>query len=136
MINLQLEINTDQLQRRLSRLRLKNWTPALRESANYMEASTKQNFLLEKDPNGNPWIPLAASTLAGKRSGKKLQETGRLINSIGSDVTHHRARIYTNVEYAPYLQYGTKNIPARPFLGVGRKDQEAIEIIFERHALS
>lgn len=135
MIKLSLDINTVALRSRLQRFARKNWTPALRECATYMESSTRQNFLEEKDPNGNPWKPLAASTLQYKRSGKILTETGRLVNSIGSEVVGNKARIYTNVEYAQYLQYGTKKMPARQFLGIGEKDQEAIEQIFARHAL-
>jgi phage gpG-like protein len=39
--------------------------------------------------------------------------------------------IGTNVEYAPYHQYGTKYIPARPFLQILPEDKENITKIFK-----
>jgi len=39
--------------------------------------------------------------------------------------------IGTNVEYAPYHQYGTKHIPARPFLQILPEDKENITKIFK-----
>ena len=43
-------------------------------------------------------------------------DTGRLRNSITHTADSEWAYIGTNVEYAPYVEYGTSKMPARPFL--------------------
>lgn len=43
-------------------------------------------------------------------------DTGRLRNSISHDVKEKTAYIGTNVEYAPYVELGTVNTKAQPFL--------------------
>ena len=46
----------------------------------------------------------------------KLVDTGRLRNSISHAVDGEAAYIGTNVEYAPYLELGTKKITAHHYL--------------------
>ena len=46
----------------------------------------------------------------------KLVDTGRLRNSISHAVDGESAYIGTNVEYAPYLELGTKKITAHHYL--------------------
>ena len=46
----------------------------------------------------------------------KLVDTGRLRNSISHSVDGEAAYIGTNVEYAPYLELGTKKITAHHYL--------------------
>ena len=46
----------------------------------------------------------------------KLVDTGRLRNSISYAVDGESAYIGTNVEYAPYLELGTKKITAHHYL--------------------
>ena len=46
----------------------------------------------------------------------KLVDTGRLRNSISHAVDGEAAYIGTNVEYAPYLELGTKKIAAHHYL--------------------
>ena len=46
----------------------------------------------------------------------KLVDTGRLRNSISYAVDGEAAYIGTNVEYAPYLELGTKKITAHHYL--------------------
>ena len=46
----------------------------------------------------------------------KLVDTGRLRNSISYTVDGEAAYIGTNVEYAPYLELGTKKIAAHHYL--------------------
>ena len=48
----------------------------------------------------------------------KAVDTGRLLNSIthGVDTSDSTAYVGTNVEYAPYVEYGTVRMPARPYL--------------------
>ncbi len=43
-------------------------------------------------------------------------DTGNLRASINHQVTTDEARIGTNTEYAPYLEYGTENMKKQPYL--------------------
>ena len=43
-------------------------------------------------------------------------DTGRLRNSISHTNDNNTAYIGTNVEYAPYVEMGTVNTPAQPYL--------------------
>lgn len=43
-------------------------------------------------------------------------DTGRLRNSINHTTDEDSAYIGTNVEYAPYVEYGTSKTAAQPFL--------------------
>ena len=44
------------------------------------------------------------------------QDTGRLSNSITANIDGKRAEVGTNLEYAPWLEFGTRTIEPRPFL--------------------
>jgi HK97 gp10 family phage protein len=43
-------------------------------------------------------------------------DTGRLANSINADIDGKSATVYTDLEYAPWLEFGTQNMEPRPFL--------------------
>jgi HK97 gp10 family phage protein len=51
-------------------------------------------------------------------SPKPIVDTGRLMNSIthSVDESDNTAVVGTNVEYAPYVEYGTSKTKAKPFL--------------------
>ena len=44
------------------------------------------------------------------------RRTGRLRNSITHTVSGDAAYVGTNVEYAPYVEFGTRRTKARPFI--------------------
>ena len=43
-------------------------------------------------------------------------DTGRLASSIQADIEGKSATVFTNVEYAPWLEFGTRTIEPRPFM--------------------
>lgn len=43
-------------------------------------------------------------------------DTGRLANSIQADIEGKQATVFTNVEYAPWLEFGTQAMEPRPFM--------------------
>lgn len=43
-------------------------------------------------------------------------DTGRLANSIQADIEGKQATVFTNVEYAPWLEFGTQAMKPRPFM--------------------
>lgn len=81
-----------------------------------LHRQTLRTFMMEKDPWGRPWKPLKPATIERKRSSKILRDTGRLWQSFTWRVEGDTLHFGTNVEYAPYHQFGTKHIPRRPFL--------------------
>lgn len=120
--------------------------------ARHMERSIQRNF----DEEGRPrkWRPLSPMTLMAWVSSRRtwvsktgrltaqgraalagrkiLTDTGRLRRSITGRVWGNRLVIGTNVEYAPYHQYGTSRIPARPFLLFQAEDLEFFRRLIAR----
>ena len=43
-------------------------------------------------------------------------DTGLLANSIQADIEGRQATVFTNTEYAPWLEFGTQSIEPRPFM--------------------
>lgn len=96
--------------------------------AQELAAEVQLGFRRQRDPYGEPWAPLkrdrarnvAAAeqnrrTGRGRRSskGKILRDTGRLANSLLGKANGGQVVIGTNVEYAPYHQYGTRHMVDR-----------------------
>ena len=114
--------------------RLRDFGPALAETGAYLERTTKQRFLDEKDPDGKPWAPLKPSTLRQKKTNAILRETSTLAASITFlPPTQDSVRVVAGVEYGVFHQTGTKKMVARPFLGINNADVEAIKGIFSDH---
>lgn len=86
-----------------------------------MTTEVQLTFRKEQTPDGVEWLPLKRerprnSKAGGKRRSKILRDTGRMVNSITGKSAGHDVIVGTNVEYAAYHQFGTRTIPARPFL--------------------
>lgn len=74
------------------------------------------------------WEALAPSTLEYKKrmgyGSKKLYNTGKLRNDLKNSLIYKgrmQIKLEVKTPYASYQQDGTKNIPARPFLGQTQK---------------
>ena len=85
-------------------------------------------------PDGTPWAPWSIATLrertrTGTTAGGLLHKTGALSQSIKYKLNPNSLVISSDSPYAQYLQNGTSNMPARPFLGW---NQEAINNFRER----
>ena len=56
--------------------------------------------------------------------------TGQLRDSIRVEATREGAEVGTDVEYAPYVEYGHRGVPPHPFLGpaveMHRRDAEEL----------
>jgi phage virion morphogenesis protein len=119
--------------------RLSDTRPLLQKIGDHLVASSKARIRTTKtSPDGTPWEPWAQSTReartkAGTAGSGLLYETGTLFRSIQATITRNRASVETSVPYAIYLQQGTPNMPARPFLGISESDQVAIRRFVELH---
>lgn len=126
----------NQLLRRSSDL-----TDAMRQVAGVLEDVPEESFAAEAAPDGTPWEDLGDYTKAersesGYWPGQILQRSGRLAASIESGFDDTSASVGTNVIYAAIQHYGgvtspdsmipNKEIPARPFLGLGEQHEDEI----------
>lgn len=66
------------------------------------------------------WLEAIGMDAASTAASVAPVDTGRLKDSIGSAVVDNVVYIGTNVEYAPYQEFGTsKGVPGRHFLQFG-----------------
>ena len=99
---------------------------------------TQRRFREQRAPDGSPWAPLAASTIARRGSASPiLERSGTLRGGIHAAPTPSAAIVRSlDLPYAAIHQAGGKagrgrsvEIPARPYLGFGSKDvAELIEV--------
>jgi len=87
-----------------------------------VEDSQRGNILKQIQPTGSGLRDLKASTWKRKRSNLKLFETGNLYRSIDTRKSGRLAReIFTDVDYAKYLQHGTTKMKAFHFFGLSKE---------------
>lgn len=113
-------------------------TPLMRLIAGELDDIKETAFERESDPvTGRAWPELKPATVFARqrrgKMGKKLQVTGRLVNSITTRVTSTTARIGTNVIYSRVHNAGFGNIPQRRFLGFSSTHVNRIKRLVEKH---
>lgn len=137
MIKVQVQSDTKDLETLLQKL--KNPRPALVEIGRMLVRSTQDRLRSTKQgPDGKPWAPWSMATLLGRlrkgtASGGILYDSGNLMRSIQAEVQSNSVIVGTKVNYASFLQDGTKNMPARPFVGVSKQDEGRINDILRKH---
>lgn len=74
-------------------------------------------FEQEKSPDGINWAALSPQTIKKRRDGGAniLRDTGSMFTSLGHNATDNYAEVTIGQDYAPWHQFGTENMPARPF---------------------
>src|ERR1035438_7964586 len=98
----------------------------LRNAAEYVRLRTLANFMNSEDPDGNPWAPLKY------RKGRILVKTGLLFTqavAAGSSPVISDDSLLISVPeptYGIFHLTGTRNMPARPWLGLNEKMVEEI----------
>lgn len=102
--------------------KLREWQDKTKDSSKLLRTLTKNvgetlvslvrdGFEGEHDPYGSPWEALK------ERSGRILQDTGRLRNSWHqSGATNDSVTVSASADYAGYHQNGTSKMPARPMV--------------------
>lgn len=112
----------DALRDRLDEIgeRARNLEPVLSVAAEDLKTLVDDSFEGSRSPAGVRWQPLAPATVKKRRQGssKPLVDTGNLRNSINASSGPGRLSVGTNVPYAGFHQFGTGDIPARPFLPI------------------
>ena len=121
--------------------KLLNPTPALEEIGQMLVDRTKRRISTTKArPTGQKWSKWAPSTKKareadGTASRGLLNHTGTLLNAIQYEVKNKSAVVGVDgsAPYAGFLQFGTAKMPARPFIGLIKIDQNRISLILHRH---
>jgi len=115
-----------------------NLTVPLKQGGLLMLRSINKNFNSSGRPI--PWKPLAYSTLKQKMklgySIKPLLRKGFLRASIATRATRDTLTVGTSITYAPYHQYGTKNIPQRKFLVFQKEDIHRMNKLVVQYLIS
>ncbi len=109
------------LKRRLDRLADPDLEGALAAIGQALVEKVEQGFEREADPYGEPWKPLAPSTLEKRRKkgrgAKILQDTGVMRRSLNWRLLGRDAVAVGFADRkAIWHQFGTDRIPARPML--------------------
>jgi len=84
------------------------------------------NFEGSHDPDGNPWRPLKKPRADGSkkpliRTGKLRDSFTLLTNRVKATGAFSTALLRSDVPYAIFHQRGTRTIPARRFIGAGKR---------------
>ena len=109
----------------------------LRRIGRLLMESIRRRYLAERDPKGHPWRQLSPAYKAWKESKypgrKKLQLTRDMFRSLDIRLSVNRTNTKGTLlvgmtdPKAPYHQLGTRTMPARPFLGVTKRNLKAID---------
>lgn len=94
-------------------------------------------FKAETDPDGKKWQSLSPRTLARKakkgKSTKILRQDGYLSDKTAYNYNDEQLEFGSDAKYARLHQFGGQagrgrkvTVPARPWLGVGKKDEDLL----------
>ena len=102
------------------------------EVAAYLEREHRLYYAEEAGPDG-AWAALAPSTLAQKKSGAILRETGAMAAGTSSEAGKLEARVFNaGPKYAQFHQTGTSRMPQREIIGFRPYHPDRIEQMIRR----
>lgn len=113
---------------------LKQPNKLLEEIGQILQGSVQERIVKSKeDPEGKKWAPWSFATHRarikdGDESKGLLYKSGKLRDSIKYELSDTRVIVGSDetAPYAEYLNDGTNKMPARPFIGISKKDETAI----------
>lgn len=115
--------------------------PVFKEIADLFQRGQARQFSSGGAYFGTPWAPLAESTVARTGAHRPLHLTGALERAVAGKgkgklrrVTKTKVTVGTSLFYAIFHQGGTsKGVPARPVVGISRRDGKQALTMLERH---
>lgn len=134
-----IEIKGEELKRLTQRLRLfmrrvSKPKGGLEKVAAVIESQTKRRIKEDKAaPGGGLWKAWSLNYMFTRHANHALLEnTGALYDDIASEADENSAVIFTTMIYGATHQFGdsSRNIPARPYLGLGFRDTQEVEEVF------
>lgn len=140
---LDVTLDTSQIGSALEELarRLGDLTTPFNDIGEYLHQSTDERFQRKVAPDGSPWAPLSAVTLARKKGTAILREKGTLQDTLRKQVTSTELAFGTDRPYGAVHQFGQKkgasgsskgrpipwgDIPARPYLGLSSDNETEV----------
>lgn len=119
--------------------RSENLTPAMKVGAESIQRLIQKTFQTSASPTGEKWDDLDPETIKRRRkkSNIPLVDTGKLRLSMATSYGARTINFGTNTKYAGFHQFGTRRIPARPFLPITRAgeltdDAGPAKLVFDR----
>ena len=131
----------EELARKLSAMmkRTQDMTPAMKVGAEAIDRLMKKTFDLSASPTSVPWKELSKKTIKKRRknSSTPLVDTGMLRKRTVARGGARTIYFASNVAYAGFQQFGTRYIPARPFMPITRSgdltdDAGPAKLVFDR----
>lgn len=134
-MSVRIDIDARALHRGLQRARraCRDMRPAYRRIGRLMVRSTRRTFAVGGRPER--WEPLKQRRHHQQRRGKPMKDSGALQDSIGYLAERDFIEWGSELPYAAAHQYGTEDLPARPFLAILIEDEDAMAEIVEHHIL-
>jgi phage virion morphogenesis protein len=134
-VKIEAKFDARQVKRHIRKIdkRVRKTKPVLKDIAKHeIQAAQKRIRTRKVDPDGKKWKPHAYATIVQRaREGNLgrglLYKSGLLARSFWSRITKNKLTIRNRAPYAGYLQTGTRHMPARPYLGWGRKARDKAE---------
>lgn len=130
--------------------RLGDLTTPFNDIGEYLHQSADERFQRKVAPDGSPWAPLSAVTLAKKKGTGILREKGTLQDTLRKQVTTTELAFGTDRPYGAVHQFGQKkgasgsskgrpipwgDIPARPYLGLSSDDETEVVLIIHDYLM-
>lgn len=141
--SIQVDFQDQQVQRVLAELlhRAEDLTEAFEGIGIYLSGSHDERWDDQQSPDGAPWAPLSPKyQQRKKRNRDKILVLDELLQgSLAFNASKDSVEFGTNLIYGATHQFGddSRNIPARPFLGISEDDEaEILEILRDYLALA
>jgi len=118
---------------------IKDFSTPLKKSKDLLLKTWDKNFLRSGATLGEPWKPLAPSTISekSKKYGRRriLERTGRMRKSFESKSTRYDVTLYNSSSYFKYHQSlgARKKLPRRVMMKIDEKRRTAIMRFFTEH---
>lgn len=123
-----IQINSTQVDNALTELarRTSHLQPAFNSIGVEIHRHVIDCFEHEKSPDGINWAALSPATLKKRRGGNAniLRDKGNMYTSLGHNASDNHVEITIGQDYAPFHQFGTSKMPARPFFPSSTLPQE------------
>lgn len=121
--------------------RTQDMTPAMKVGAEAIARLMQKTFDNSASPTGVKWKPLSDKTIAKRRKGSStpLVDSNKLREATVARGGARTIYFSSNRAYAGFQQFGTRYIPARPFMPITRSgeltdDAGPAKVVFDRIA--
>ena len=137
-----IDIQADDFNRTLSLIQqiVAEPQPILESIGETLLNRNKDRHRKQVDPEGTPWHPLSAKTLARKKTQRMLYEHGDMLGSLHPQSAGNVLTLAFGNEKAKWHHKGTKSkttnrtrLPARPLLGFPDDDADAVKHLVQDH---